>query len=137
MGDADPGRQTGRQMMRSAQVLVAPLRVYSGQGRLRTLLLLGALTLGLLTLTLLAATPAHADATHIDAVNFTMDVDPGSANFLAGAIDMAQHDGASLLLINLDTPGGDLDSMKTIVQAELASAVPIVVYFSPPGGRAG
>ncbi len=102
----------------------------------RALLLLGLLALGMLTLLQLAAAPAHADATHIDAVNFSTDVDPGSASFLTGAIDTAQHDGASLLLINLDTPGGDLDSMKTIEQAELASTVPIVVYVSPSGGRA-
>lgn len=102
----------------------------------RELLLLGLLALGLLALLQLGAAPAHADATHIDAVNFNMDVDPGSASFLTGAINTAQHDGASVLLINIDTPGGDLDSMKTIEQAELASAVPIVVYVSPSGGRA-
>jgi membrane-bound serine protease (ClpP class) len=41
-----------------------------------------------------------------------------------------------LLVIQLDTPGGDLDSMKAITQAELASRVPIAVYVSPQGGRA-
>ena len=40
------------------------------------------------------------------------------------------------LIIQLDTPGGDLDSMKSMVQKELASTVPIVVYVSPQGGRA-
>src|SRR5258708_19518964 len=118
--------------MRSAHDAALPSRA-RGQ---RELLLLGLLALGLLALLQLAAAPAHADATHIDAVNFNMDVDPGSASFLTGAINTAQHDGASLLLINLDTPGGDLDSMKTIEQAELASAAPIVVYLSPSAGRA-
>src|SRR5260370_8678966 len=118
--------------MRSAHDAALPSRA-RGQ---RELLLLGLLALGLLALLQLAAAPVHADATHIDAVNFNMDVDPGSASFLKGAIKTAQHDGASLLLINLDTPGGDLDSMKTIEQAELASMVPIVVYVSPSGGRA-
>src|SRR5258708_379973 len=131
-GRSIPGRKTGRLTMRSVHDAALPSRP-RGQ---RELLLLGLLALGLLALLQLAAAPAHADATHIDAVNFNMDVDPGSASFLTGAINTAQHDGASLLLINLDTPGGDLDSMKTIEQAELASAVPIVVYVSPSGGRA-
>src|SRR5258708_6504378 len=118
--------------MRSAHDAALPSRT---RGE-RELLWLGLLALGLLALPQRAAAPVHADATHIDAVNFNMDVDPGSASFLKGAIDTAQHDGASLLLINLDTPGGDLDSMKTIEQAELASMVPIVVYVSPSGGPA-
>src|SRR5260370_32443864 len=118
--------------MRSAHDAALPSRARGQRERL----LLGLLALGLLALLQFAAAPVHADATHIDAVNFNMDVAPGSASFLKGAIDTAQHDGASLLLINLDTPGGDLDSMKTIEQAELASMVPIVVYVSPSGGRA-
>lgn len=83
------------------------------------------------------APTVHADSPHVDTVTFAADVDPGSASFISGVIDTAQHDGATLLLIKLDTPGGDLESMKQIVQKELASAVPIVVYISPAGGRAG
>src|SRR5258707_3686940 len=132
-GRSIPGRKTGRLTMRSIHDAALP-SCPRGQ---RALPLLGLLALALLALLQLAAAPARADATHVDAVNFNMDVDPGSASFLTGAIDTAQHDGASLLLINLDTPGGDLDSMKTIVQAELASTVPIVVYVSPSGGLAG
>ncbi|HEX6122538.1 MAG TPA: NfeD family protein, partial [Ktedonobacterales bacterium] len=40
------------------------------------------------------------------------------------------------LVITLDTPGGDLDSMKAIMQKELASTVPIAVYVAPEGARA-
>ena len=79
---------------------------------------------------------ARADTPHVDSVTFDQDVDPASAHFLIDAISTAEGDGASLLLVNLDTPGGDLDSMKSIVQAELASTIPIVVYVSPQGGRA-
>src|SRR5262249_3184953 len=50
--------------------------------------------------------------------------------------DTAQNDGAQALIIQLDTPGGDLDSMKAMTQKELAATVPIVVYVSPAGGRA-
>ncbi len=83
-----------------------------------------------------AAHSAQAKGAQIDIVTFARDVDPAGQRFLTGAIDTAQNDGAALLVIQLDTPGGDLGSMKTITQAELASKVPIAVYVSPQGGRA-
>ena len=83
-----------------------------------------------------AAHSAHAKGAQIDIVTFARDVDPAGQRFLTGAIDTAQNDGAALLVIQLDTPGGDLGSMKTITQAELASKVPIAVYVAPQGGRA-
>ncbi len=101
------------------------------------LLLLLPLALVALAAQTLTAPSAHADGAHVDAVTFDRDVDPASARFLGDAIDTAQHDGATLLLISIDTPGGDLDSMKAIVQKELASAIPIVTYVAPQGGRAG
>jgi membrane-bound serine protease (ClpP class) len=98
----------------------------------------GLCCLALVALSLLVASPrASAQRPHLDLVTFQRDVDPASARFLTDAIDTAQDDGSALLLIDLDTPGGDLDSMKAIVQKELASTVPIVVYVSPSGGRAG
>ncbi|MFI5275121.1 MAG: nodulation protein NfeD, partial [Ktedonobacterales bacterium] len=43
---------------------------------------------------------------------------------------------ATLLVITVDTPGGDLDSMEKIVRAELAATVPIVTYVSPQAAQA-
>src|SRR5690349_15393857 len=87
------------------------------------LLLVVALVFGV-ALVVGAAHSAQAEGAQIDLVTFARDVDPAGQRFLTGAIDTAQHDGAMLLVIQLDTPGGDLDSMKTITQAELASKVP-------------
>jgi len=80
--------------------------------------------------TALAASP------HVDVMAFNYDVGTVSSRVLARAIDTAQHDGAQALVIEIDTPGGDLDAMKTMTQAELASKVPIIAYVSPTGGRA-
>ncbi|MGZ3640059.1 MAG: hypothetical protein ACXVCX_19690, partial [Ktedonobacterales bacterium] len=101
--------------------------------------------LGLLLLTaasVLAASAlgsptARANGPHIDAVTFQRDINPASARFLTDAIDTAQSDGATLLLIRLDTPGGDLDSMKLTTQTEINSNLPIVVYIAPQNARAG
>jgi membrane-bound serine protease (ClpP class) len=64
------------------------------------------------------------------------EISPSSLRFLNSAVDTAQSDGAAALIIQLDTPGGDLDSMKAMVQKELAATVPVVVYVSPQGARA-
>jgi membrane-bound serine protease (ClpP class) len=86
---------------------------------------------------LLASAPAaRAAGTHVDVVPFDQEVDAASARFLNNSIQAARDDGAALLIIEMDTPGGDLDAMKSITQAILASPVPIAVYVTPAGGRA-
>lgn len=64
-------------------------------------------------------------------------VDPGSGDFLIGAIRDAEDKGAEALVVRLDTPGGALNSTRDIVQAELSAKVPIVFWVGPPGARAG
>jgi membrane-bound serine protease (ClpP class) len=64
-------------------------------------------------------------------------VQPISAGQLDRAIAKANADGAQALLIELDTPGGMLDSMRTMIGAILASRVPVIVYVAPGGARAG
>src|SRR5690242_19962107 len=70
------------------------------------------------------APTALAKGPHVDVVSFDQEVDTASARFITGAIQTAHDDGAALLIIEMDTPGGDLDSMKAISQAILASPVP-------------
>jgi membrane-bound serine protease (ClpP class) len=52
------------------------------------------------------------------------------------SIDRAKSRHAAALVILLDTPGGLSTSMNDIVQAELGSPVPVIVYVSPAGARA-
>ncbi len=64
-------------------------------------------------------------------------INPASADFIHRAIDVAQKEQASCLLIHLNTPGGLLKSTRAIVSDILQSPVPIVVYVSPGGAHAG
>ncbi|MEC7987618.1 MAG: nodulation protein NfeD [Myxococcota bacterium] len=64
-------------------------------------------------------------------------VDPGSADYLISNIEKADKEAAEAVLIVLDTPGGLLESSRQIVQAELNSDVPVLVYVGPSGARAG
>ena len=60
----------------------------------------------------------------------------GSANSIARAIRHAAAENAPCLILQLDTPGGLLDSTKEIVQAFYAAPSPTVVYVAPPGATA-
>ena len=57
--------------------------------------------------------------------------------FIARAIEQAQEEGAVLLIIQLDTPGGLLSSTRDIVELLLESPLPVAVFVSPKGARAG
>lgn len=85
---------------------------------------------------LLVPQPAQAAASHVDVMLLNSEIGPASLRFLQRAIATAEQDGAQALVIEIDTPGGDLESMKAMTQAELSSTVPIIAYVSPAGGRA-
>ena len=59
-----------------------------------------------------------------------------STTQLAKALETAKTQQASLLILRLDTPGGLLSSTREMIQAMLASPVPVVVYVAPGGARA-
>lgn len=63
-------------------------------------------------------------------------ISPATADMLADAIAAARQQGAAMLLIRLDTPGGGLEPMRRMVSAILASPVPVVLWVAPSGARA-
>ncbi len=71
---------------------------------------------------------------------FTIEVDaiinPATAKFIVDSIDQAARQDAQCLIIQLDTPGGLMESMRIIVKKELSSTIPIIVYVAPGGARA-
>jgi membrane-bound serine protease (ClpP class) len=60
-----------------------------------------------------------------------------SAGLLERAIERANNQGAAALLIEINTPGGLVDSMRTMAGAILSSRVPVIVFVAPAGARAG
>jgi membrane-bound serine protease (ClpP class) len=64
-------------------------------------------------------------------------IQPVTEGELSRALVRANKDGAQALLVELDTPGGLLDSTRTMAGAILSSRVPVIVYVSPAGARAG
>jgi len=73
----------------------------------------------------------------VDKLVLSDTIQPVSAGELDRAVAQANSDGAQALLIELNTPGGLLDSTRTMVGAILSSRVPVIVYVGPSGARAG
>jgi membrane-bound serine protease (ClpP class) len=79
---------------------------------------------------------AAAQASEIYIMQVADAISPGTAEFIKSGIKTAEENQAACLIIELDTPGGLAESMRIIVQAILASSVPVVVYVAPGGARA-
>ena len=80
-----------------------------------------------------AATLSAAD---VSLINVRGAIGPATASYIARAIDLAGERGDACLVIQLDTPGGLLDSTKDIVGKLYESRVPTVVYVAPAPARA-
>jgi membrane-bound serine protease (ClpP class) len=64
-------------------------------------------------------------------------IQPISADYMARGLDAAAAQHASAVLIDINTPGGLLDSVRQMVGKVIASPVPVIVYVAPSGSRAG
>jgi membrane-bound serine protease (ClpP class) len=76
----------------------------------------------------------HAD---VASISIKGPIGPATVGYISRAITLAGVRQNACLIIQLDTPGGALESTKEIVQKFYASPVPIVVYVAPPGAWAG
>lgn len=63
-------------------------------------------------------------------------ISPATAGYISRSIDKADSEQAQCLILQLDTPGGLLESTKDIVQSFYHSKVPVVVYVAPSGANA-
>ena len=63
-------------------------------------------------------------------------IGPASRDFIVRGLEQAQARNAAAVILKLDTPGGLDRSMRDIVQAILASPVPVLGYVAPEGARA-
>ena len=61
---------------------------------------------------------------------------PGTVEFLKDSITQAEEEGAVALVIEIDTPGGMLQSTQQLVQQIFKASIPIIVYVSPSGATA-
>jgi membrane-bound serine protease (ClpP class) len=84
----------------------------------------------------LTAFAASASEEKVCFIKINGAIGPATASYIARSIGETQSRNAQFLVIQLNTPGGLLDSTQLIVQSLLASPVPVVVYVAPIGATA-
>ena len=84
----------------------------------------------------LVLTQAAFAADKVEAVNVDGMIHPITVEIVSRALDQAQKEGARLVLIRLNTPGGLSDATREIIEKIVASPVPVVTFVEPSGGRA-
>ena len=89
---------------------------------------------GFLALRIVGGAEAAGGAAHLLVIDDA--ITPLEANRLSDVIEDAETAGAQLLIVQLSTPGGMLDSTRNMVEDIFESRLPVVVYVSPPGARA-
>jgi membrane-bound serine protease (ClpP class) len=100
------------------------------------LALLGCL-LAILVAGSISSSSSSASATGpIVVVKLNTDIDQISDSFLKGALKHAAKEDARVVVIEINTPGGLIDSMRNMVGYILASRVPVAAYVEPEGARA-
>jgi membrane-bound serine protease (ClpP class) len=118
-------------MERSPSCLFHPDTVHALSGTAGLLLRKAvAIFAGLVICTAAAASPVVV----VIALNGA--VGPASADFVVRALAHATEERAQLAVLEIDTPGGLDQSMRSIIKAILASPVPVAAFIAPGGARA-
>lgn len=79
---------------------------------------------------------AQTSGPRVDVTQIDGTITPVMADHIKSAVSRVEKDGASALVIEMNTPGGLSSAMDDIIQSILQSKVPVVVYVSPRGARA-
>ena len=98
-------------------------------------ILIAVVVVGVMSTALTGAFEAQSDST-VMVGRLDTQIDPVSARVLDGWIEKAEQRGAALLVLEVDTPGGLLSSMRDMTGALLDSTVPIATLVTPSGARA-
>ena len=92
--------------------------------------------MGLAAFALLAAGAESAAAARVLVLDLDTIVHPLTREIITEGLSQADQAGDEAVVLRINTPGGLLEATNEIVQAILASRVPVVAYVTPSGGHA-
>ena len=101
------------------------------------MLLAGGITFFILSLAFVFAPFCLASAPQVVVLHLNDTIQPISEEYLARGLKHAEDIHAEAILIELNTPGGLLETTREMVRQILDSAIPVIVYVAPSGSRAG
>ncbi len=93
--------------------------------------------LGVLMLACCWTLAGHAQQPRVIVIHLDDTIQPISADYMARGLEAAARQHANAVLIEINTPGGLLESMRQMVSKVIASPIPVIVYVAPSGSRAG
>jgi len=85
---------------------------------------------------LMGLQPAARAQGSVLVVSISSDIASPTVELVTRSIDEASAGGARLIVYELNTPGGDLNSITQIMNAFNSSPIPILVWVTPPGATA-
>ncbi|MFQ5810857.1 MAG: nodulation protein NfeD [Armatimonadota bacterium] len=81
-------------------------------------------------------TASAAAAGEVYVLTYRGTINPASADYILRGIQLAEKESAECVVLRLNTPGGLVSTTRRIVEALLATRVPVATYVWPSGGHA-
>jgi membrane-bound serine protease (ClpP class) len=85
---------------------------------------------------MMLASNLYSNENRYAVVSLSGSVNPIVADYVVESLKKASDEGHKFIVIQMDTPGGLMDSMREIIKAILTSPIPVVVYTYPKGAQA-